>query len=93
VIGTPGEKKAPKTVPSYYGQGDIYGDFLACVKTRRKPFRDIQLAAHTMTVAHLGIIAYELKRSLQWDTVKQEFPGDAEANRLLDRARRDPWTL
>ena len=33
--------------------------------------------------AHLGIIAYELKRSLKWDPAKQEFPGDEEANRLL----------
>ena len=42
---------------------------------------------------HLGIIAYQLKRSLKWDAAKQEFPGDEEANRLLDRARREPWEL
>ena len=44
-------------------------------------------------MCHLGRIAYELKRSLKWDAVKQEFPGDEEANRFLDRARREPWTL
>ena len=48
---------------------------------------------HTVAVCHLGIIAYELKRSLKWDSAKQEFPGDAEANRLIDRARREPWVL
>ena len=93
VVGTPGEKKSPRTVPTYRGQGGIYGDFIECVKTRRRPFRDIELATHTMTVAHLGIVAYELKRSLKWDTVKKEFPGDEEANRLVDRARREPWVL
>jgi len=41
----------------------------------------------------LGLIAYELKRSLKWDAAKQEFPGDQEANRLLDRARREPWQI
>jgi hypothetical protein len=92
-VGTPGEKRSPKAVPGYKGNGGIYGDFIECVKTREKPFRDIELATHTIAVAHLGIIAYQLKRSLKWDSVKHEFPGDAEANRLVDRARREPWTL
>ncbi len=93
VVGTPGAKKPPKTVPTYKGTGGIYGDFIECVKTRQKPFRDIELATQTIAVAHLGIIAYQLKRSLKWDAAKQEFPGDEEANRLVDRARREPWTL
>ena len=93
VEGTPGEKREPKPVPGYKGQGGIYGDFIECVKTREKPFRDIELAVNTAVVCHLGIIAYELKRSLKWDAAKQEFPGDEEANRFLDRARREPWQM
>ena len=93
VVGTPGEKRAPKVVPTYKGTGGIYGDFIECVKTREKPFRDIELATRTISVAHLGAICYELKRSLKWDMIKNEFPGDEEANRLVDRARREPWTL
>ena len=93
VEGTPGEKRAAKAVPTYKGQGGIYGDFIECVKTREKPFRDIELAVNSVAVPHLGMIAYELKRSLKWDPAKQEFTGDAEANRLRDRARREPWQL
>jgi hypothetical protein len=93
VEGTPGEKKGPKPVPTYKGEGGIYGDFIHCVKTREKPFRDIELAVNTITVSHLGIIAYELKRSLKWDAARQMFPEDDEANRMLDRARREPWQL
>ena len=93
VEGTPGEKRAAKPVPTYKGEGGIHGDFLECVKTRQRPFRDIELASHTMAVCHLGFIAYELQRSLKWDPAKQEFPGDEEANRLVDRARREPWVL
>jgi len=93
VAGTPGEKLPPKTVPAYRGQGGIYGDFIECCKTRETPFRDIQTAVHTVAVCHLGLIAYELKRSLKWDQARQEFPGDEEANRLLDRAKREPWVL
>jgi len=93
VVGTPGEKLPAKTVPSYKGQGGIYGDFIECVKTREKPFRDIELAVNTVALSHLGNTAYTLQRSLKWDAAKQEFPGDEEANRLLDRARREPWQL
>ena len=87
------EQIAPKPVPGYQGEGGIYGDFIHCVKTREKPFRDIELAVNSSAVSHLGNITYALKRSLKWDPVKQEFPGDEEANRLVDRARREPWQL
>jgi hypothetical protein len=80
-------------VPQYKGEGGIYGDFIECVKTREKPFRDIELAVNSIAVSHLGIIAYELERSLEWDAARQEFIGDEEANRLRDRARREPWQL
>ena len=93
VEGTPDEKREPKPVPGYKGHGGIHGDFIECVKTREKPFRDIELAVNTAVVCHLGVIAYELKRTLKWDAAKQEFPGDEEANRYLDRARREPWQL
>jgi hypothetical protein len=93
VVGTPGEKLAPKTVPGYQGQGGIYGDFIHCVKTRQRPFRDIEIAAHTMAVCHLGLIAYELRRSLKWDPASQQFPDDEEANRLIWRPMRQPWRL
>jgi hypothetical protein len=93
VTGTPGQKRKAKPVPSYKGRGGIYGDFIDSVKTRERPFRDIEYAVNTVTVAHLSIIAYTLQRSLKWDSKAQEFPGDEEANRYLDRARREPWQL
>jgi predicted dehydrogenase len=93
VEGTPGEKVPAKPVPAYKGTGGIYGDFIECVKTRERPFRDIELAVNTVMLSHLGIVAYTLQRSLKWDAAGQQFPGDEEANRFLDRARREPWQL
>jgi len=93
VVGTPGQKLPAKPLPQYKGSGGIYGDFLACCRTREKPFRDIEFAHRTATVCHLGNICYQLQRPLKWDAVREEFPGDEEANRFLDRARREPWTL
>lgn len=93
VVGTPGEKLPSKPLPQYKGNDGIYNDFLQCVLTRERPFRDIELAHRTVSVCHLGNIAYTLKRPLKWDPVKEVFPGDEEANRFLDRARREPWQL
>jgi predicted dehydrogenase len=88
-----GDPVSSKPVPQYSGTGGIYGDFIDCVKTRRRPFRDIEFAAHTANVCHLFLAAYELERSLKWDTVKQQFVNDDEANRLVDVARREPWVI
>ena len=84
---------APRELPQYKGTGGIYGDFIECVKTRERPFRDIERAHRTISIAHLAIIAYDLNRPLKWDPVKEIFPDDVQANRFLDRARREPWTI
>ncbi|MGD0089954.1 MAG: Gfo/Idh/MocA family oxidoreductase [Planctomycetota bacterium] len=88
-----GKPIAPREIPKYKGSGGIYGDFIECVKTREKPFRDIERAHRTASICHLGNICYLLNRPLKWDPVKEEFPGDEQANRLRDRARREPWTI
>ncbi len=88
-----GRAREAKPVPAYRGSGGIYGDFLECVKTRERPFRDIEPAVNTMTAPHMVAIAVRLQRSLKWDRTTQRFTGDEEANRLLDRARREPWIL
>ena len=36
VVGTPGEKRAAKPVPTYKGKGGIYGDFIDCVQDPRE---------------------------------------------------------
>ncbi len=88
-----GQKREPKPVPTYKGGGSIYGDFIECVKTRERPFRDIEYAVNSVAVSHLGTIAYTLQRSLKWNTETQQFVDDPEANRYLDRARREPWQI
>jgi predicted dehydrogenase len=80
-------------IPNYKGRGGILGDFLHCVRTRERPFRDIELGHRTATTCHLGNIAYWLKRPLRWDPVKEEILGDTEASRWLDRPMREPWRI
>ncbi len=99
-IGTdgelPGRYRTPERLadmPQYKGRGGIFGDFLHCVKTRERPFRDVEIAHRACSVCHLGNIAYWLNRSLRWDPEREEILGDAEAARWLDRPKREPWTL
>jgi hypothetical protein len=80
-------------IPNYKGRGGIFGDFIHCVGTREKPFRDIAIAHRTASHCHIGNICYWLGRSLKWDPEKEEFIGDDEANRWLDRPMRAPWSL
>ena len=84
--------KAGEELPGYKGKGGIFGDFLHCVKTREKCFRDIEVAHRACTVCHLGNIAYWLKRPLKWDPAKHRFD-DAQANAMLSRPMRSPWQL
>lgn len=98
--GTEGELPGPHRttvercdMEGYRGRGGIFGDFLYCVKTRETPFRDIEIAHRATTVCHLGNIAYWLKRPLKWDPVNEQIVGDEEANRWLDRPKREAWAL
>ena len=66
-------------------------DWLDCVKSRARPRADVETGHRSATVCHLGNIARWTGRKLHWDPVKEEFPGDKEANQYLDRERRKPW--
>ena len=68
-------------------------NWIDCVRTRKDPIADVEAGARTVTVVHLGNLAYWYGRRLKWDPKQWEFPGDKEANTWLDRQRRDPWQL
>jgi predicted dehydrogenase len=68
-------------------------NFLDCVKSRKRPNADVEDGHLTAATCHMGNIATRLGRSLKWDAVKEEFIGDADANRWLERPYRAPWKL
>jgi predicted dehydrogenase len=70
-----------------------YSNFLDCVRSRKKPVADIEIGARSVTVAHLGNIAYWLNRPIKWDPDNEQIIDDAEASRLTARAMREPWKL
>lgn len=68
-------------------------DWLENIRTRRRPRADVEIGACSTILSHLGCIALWTGRALQWDPVKEEFPGDREANALRSRATREPWSV
>jgi predicted dehydrogenase len=69
------------------------GNWLECIATRRRPVMDVEIGHRATCWSHLGNIAYLVGRKLRWDPAAERFLGDDEANRLLDRAYREPWHL
>jgi len=68
-------------------------DFLNCVKSRAQPRANAEVACHSHIACHAANIAIFLGRKLMYDTEKNEFVGDEEANRLRSEALREPWRI
>lgn len=86
---------------SEYPSGDIRVDatalhvrnFLDCVRSREEPIAPVEVGHRSASVCHLGNVAVRLGRNVKWDPESEQFPGDAEANEMLLRPMRAPWTL
>lgn len=68
-------------------------NFFDSVRSRQQPICDAEIGHRSVSVCHLGVIAMRLGRKLQWDPAKEQFVGDADANRWLSREMRKPWTF
>ena len=86
---------------SVIGPGDVhlyespnhYRNFLDCVKSRLEPASPVEIGHSSCSLCLIGNIAMTLKRRLQWDPDKERFVNDAEANSLLSKPFRAPWSL
>ncbi|HUV66602.1 MAG TPA: Gfo/Idh/MocA family oxidoreductase [Sedimentisphaerales bacterium] len=68
-------------------------NFLECIRTRNRPASDAEVGCRSVTVCHLGNIAYWLNRPLKWDPKQEKFVNDPEADRMKSRPMRAPWRL
>jgi hypothetical protein len=67
-------------------------DLLAAVDKRGRPVADIEEGYISTASCILANLAMKSGRKLTWDAAKQQVVGDPDANRLLTRAYRKPWT-
>ena len=68
-------------------------NFFDCVKSRKKTIcnEDVMRKAHLACFA--AQMSWQLRRKLTFDPVKEEFVNDEEANRMCNRATRQPWSF
>ena len=71
---------------------ELWADFLDAIPAGRRPISDIESVHRSTTVSLLGMLSYKLGRSVEWDAEKEQVVGDADANKLLRREYRKPWT-
>ena len=76
-----------------YASSNHQQDWLDCVRSRKRPICDVEIGCRSVTVCHLGNLAYWNHRRLKWDPKKEKFIGDKEANTWLDRPKRAPWRI
>ncbi len=76
-----------------YKSDDHHQNWLDSIRSREKCICDVAIGHRSVSICHIGNISARLHRPLQWDPQKEEFVGDAEANRMLSRPMRAPWHL
>lgn len=72
---------------------DHIQNWIDCIATRKRPRADVEIGHRSTTACMLANIARELGRPIRWDPEQEVFPGDDEANDLLDRPRRAGYEL
>ncbi len=70
-----------------------YRNWVDSIKSRIDPIEPVEVGHRTVSICHCGNIAMRLKRKLQWDPQTETFVNDDEANGMLRRPYRDPWSL
>lgn len=73
--------------------GSHMGNFIESVQSRKQPISDVVSQHRSVSACHLGNISCRLGRKLTWDAAKEEFVDDDEANGMIHRVQRDPYTI
>jgi len=71
---------------------DHWRNFIDCIKTRKRPASDIEIAHHSTTTALLGNVSLRSNLRIDWDA-QRETTAQPEARHLLKREYRKPWKL
>ncbi len=67
--------------------------FLDCIRNDRRPPADVEQGHYATNPGHLMNIAWKVGRKIRWDAEKEMVLDDAEANALVTKQYRAPWSL
>jgi hypothetical protein len=68
-------------------------DFFRSLRTREDPVSTVESGFRATTLGNVGEIAVHLGREVRWDWKSEQFVNDSDANAMLSRPMRSPWTL
>jgi len=72
---------------------DHFGNWIDCIRTRRKPICPIEAGQRSATLGLLGNLALRFDRPIKWDPDHETLVGTPELLPLLSRTIREPWNL
>jgi myo-inositol 2-dehydrogenase/D-chiro-inositol 1-dehydrogenase len=67
-------------------------DFIDAVKSRGQTLEDAEVGHRTNSLCQIGHIAIQVGKKLEWDPDKEQFKNSDQANAMLTREMREPWT-
>ncbi|MCA9426421.1 MAG: Gfo/Idh/MocA family oxidoreductase, partial [Candidatus Omnitrophica bacterium] len=74
--------------------GGEHKNFVDCVFSGEECYAPAETGHRTTSISHIGNISMRLGgRELEWDPKTERFVGDGEADAMLSREQREPWTL
>jgi hypothetical protein len=68
-------------------------NFAQCVRSRKPTVSNPEVAQRAHTIVHCANLAARVGRKLRWDPQFELFIGDDQANNMLPRTMRAPWTI
>jgi predicted dehydrogenase len=68
-------------------------NFLECVKSRKRPNSDVEIAHRSTNACHVGNIALRSGQKVTWDGKAERVTDVPSANGYLKKEYRKPWTL
>jgi hypothetical protein len=67
-------------------------DWINCIKSRNRPFCDLEMGHRTAIICNLGNMSLRLGgRAIRWDPEKEVVIGDKEAAAMCTKQYRAPW--
>jgi predicted dehydrogenase len=76
-----------------YAGPEHHRNFLDCIRTRKSAAAYAEIGHHATTTCNLAEISARLGQRLKWDARAERFTDNDEADRLLGRGLRSPWSI